>query len=174
MARFSRDLRGREATRRNLLSLSRCGPSLSGPSALIPRLPTSPGRTRLSQTAHNATSAERPNLGWDLSGALLRTGPQNQGCYNGAVRTGPSEQGRQPVERERRKGERLHRETQQQQRAVIRGTPVGVQNAASAAPMDEHPFALTPHRSRVRPPARRRGSGRSGMSWIVSSGSPGR
>ena len=47
-----------------------------------------------------------------------------------------------PIQREGRLGDGAHRDTDEQQRAVVAGDAVRVQHAAAVAAMDEHPFAV--------------------------------
>ena len=51
----------------------------------------------------------------------------------------------EPVERKRWLGERLHRQTDEQQRVVVAGRSVALQLAASITAMDEHPFTILPY-----------------------------
>lgn len=52
---------------------------------------------------------------------------------------------RKAIQRERRLGERLHRDPHEQERVVVAGDPVARQRAAAVAAMNEHPLAVLPN-----------------------------
>ena len=52
---------------------------------------------------------------------------------------------RKPVEGEGRQSQRPDRESQQEQRVVVGRAAIGVQHAATGAPVNEHPLPLAAH-----------------------------
>ena len=82
-----------------------------------------------------------------------RTGSPDGGRVTGGAPARALDE-REPVERERRLGQRLDRDPHEEQRVVVAGDPVRRQRPAALAAMDQDPFAITADGDRDRVHAR--------------------
>ena len=76
--------------------------------------------------------------------------PRSIGAEGTNVRVNHTLDEREPVERERWLGERLHGDPDEEQRIVVAGRPVRGERAAAPAAVDEDPFAILADRDRDR------------------------